>query len=163
MYEVDEGVRSRCSNARSKSVLKYLREMVKVCRYHRRRDLKLYYEEAWEFASQIIYGPLPARNLSPSTGSHPDSVISEVPAGFRSQNPISRWPLRKIIKRFSLPYQTWEIRYETLECAHIVVAPIDGPASKSRRCARCLADQLARKKKPVISIAAAPRKKAVSA
>jgi hypothetical protein len=141
-----------------KAVLKYLREMIGVCRRFNRRELVWEYQHAWEFAATIIYGPLPPRP-DYSTGHHPSTVATQFPSGFTRPE---KMPLRKIVKRFTRPYRSWEIRYETLECAHILMAPAGYSVSvKSRRCPHCAIAAALAKKKP--SSAAAPRSKAVSA
>ena len=151
-------------HVKDKRVLKYLREMIRICRHSNRRWVRMEYERAWEFAVQVIYGPLPVREDF-STGDRPDSIVSRVPAGFRSQHPLREWPLRKIVKRFSREWNHNTFKYETLECAHIVqVPPGYNIPVKSRRCAACLAETLAKKKKPAASVAEVPQqKKAVSA
>lgn len=158
MHEPDEESQRLRGHVKDKRVLKYLRDMIKVCRYNNRRWLRMEYERAWEFASQIIYGSLPQPEDF-STGHHPSTVATQLPEGFR---PSGRMPLRKIVKKFTQRYNTWEIEYETLECAHILtVAPGYRITPKSRRCPHCAIAAIAKKKKPAgVNVA---RNKAVSA
>jgi hypothetical protein len=163
MHELAGESRRLSSQRKDERILKYLRRQIRRCRDNNLRWARMYYEYGWEFASDIIYGPLPARDDF-STGESPSSIVSAVPAGFRSQHPVTQWPLKKIIKRFSREWNSRQIEYETLECSHIFIAPVGWSApNKSRRCPACLVEKLAAKKKPAVSIAEVPRKKAVSA
>jgi hypothetical protein len=159
MHQPPEGCLRVRGHYVEKRVLKYLREMIAVCKRHNRRDLVWEYTAAWEFASSKIYGPLPPRPEE-RTGAHPSTIVTPAPSGWMKP-PRYRMPLRKIVKRFTRPYQTWEISYETLECGHIVLAPAGHSLpAKSRRCAECTYPSAA-KRKSVASVV--PIKKAVSA
>ena len=151
MPVLDEDCQRHRGHKLDKAVLKYLREMIRICRYQNRRWLRMEYERAWEFAAITIYGPLPQPEDS-STGQHPDSVASQLPAGSSTTIRNTTWPLRKIVKRFRRPYQTWQIDYETLECLHILRAPTGySVPARSRRCPHCAAEKVqasAQKKRP---------------
>lgn len=156
MAVLDEDCK-RKGHTLEKSVLKYLDEMIQVCERKNRRWLRMDYERAWEFAATIIYGPLPEEENN-STGQHPDSVASQLPAGIFNSLPRTKWPLRKIVKRFSRPYNTWQVDYETLECLHILRAPVGySVPARSRRCPHCAADALTKKKKPASVQDATPK------
>ena len=151
------------------SVLKYLTKMVGICRRLRHREMRWYYEEAWEVAATKIYGPLPPRpeynlaglEISPSSGQHPQDVITRFPEGWTTRP--RTMPLRKIVKRFTRPWKNDVHTYETLECAHVLMAPAGYSVPvKSRRCPHCAIATMLAKKKPA-SVITPARRKAVTA
>jgi hypothetical protein len=138
---------------KDKSVLKYLREMVRLCRYHNRRWLRMDYERAWEFASQVIYGQLPPLE-DYSTGQQPQTVRTKFPAG--AARPPEPWPLKKVVKRFTLPWNGQDFSYETLECCHVIAGPVGWYAPvKRRRCIHCALAAAAQPKKKSAASASA--------
>jgi hypothetical protein len=144
-------------------ILKYLRKMIGICRRKNRRDMVWYYQEAWELASDRIYGTLPPReNLSGAIGYQPENLPLPIAAGPAPE--MRSRPLRKIVKLVIRPYRTWTLTYEQLECGHELLKP-DGysvPATR-RRCAACAREALSKKKKPAATVAAIARSKAVGA
>jgi hypothetical protein len=137
---------------RDKNALKYLREMISICRRHHRRDLMWQYESAWEFASTIVYGPLPPREQDLS-GCSFQPYNPPMPAPAPGPRPaIKEQPLRTIVSRFTRPYRTWMLEYETLECGHTLLAPVGySIPAKRRRCAECARLAKAQTKKPTAS------------
>jgi hypothetical protein len=135
-----------------KRALKHLREMIVLCRRKHRRDLAWYYEAAWDFASEIIYGALPPRDGLIS-GQHPETVRTKFPAG--AARPPDPWPLKRIVKRFTVPWNNNDFTYETLECYHIISGPVGySVPAKSRRCIHCALAAAQPKKKSVASASA---------
>lgn len=164
MPVADEGSSNTRGRVKDRRILKYLSDMIRIARRLNRREMKFYYEHGYEFAADRIYGAFPPRP-NYDTGQKPSDVVSPLPAGLVHPG-ASKCPLRKIVKKFSLPCNTWTLNYETLECAHVVLVPSGWSAKvKSRRCLRCYADKMAAKaakKKPAGS-AAEVKAKAVSA
>jgi hypothetical protein len=120
---------------RDDSILKYLRKMIRFCRDSQRRDMVWYYQEAWEFASSKIYGPLPPRKQDLlGTFYQPDNP--SVPEGFRPT--LRQQPLRKIVKINEHPHGFTTALWEMLECGH-ELARYPGYCNpvKSRRCIYC--------------------------
>jgi hypothetical protein len=165
MFDLDEGYRPGCRRCGPKHVLSYLRQMERISKQFKRRDMVWYYQEAWEFVALRIYGTLPPRaDLSHGLAFNPDQPpLPLPPAGPRPE--LKRQPLRKIMKLVTRPYRTWELTYEQLECGHELLAPVgySVPAT-SRRCLDCARAAMAKKKKPTSTCADAIAKaKAVGA
>jgi len=153
-------IRGRLKDQR---ILKHLRRMVVYCRNRHHRELGWYYAAGWEFAGEIIYGKLPPLR-GYSSGQHPATVRTQFPAG--AARPPAPWPIKKIVKRFTVPWNNNEYTYETLECSHILSAPTGySVPAKSRRCIHCAIATAAQPKKKSVASASAPiaKIKAVSA
>lgn len=134
-------------------ILKHLRKMSGYCRRKHRRDLCWYYDAGWEFAAEIVYGPLPARHDF-STGQHPETVRTKFPPG--AARPPAPWPLKKIVKRFTVPWNNYDYTYETLECYHILSAPVGySVPAKGRRCIHCAIAAASQSKKKSVASASA--------
>jgi len=149
-----------------KSVLKYLRDMITYCRRRNDRETRWYYEQAWEFAAAMVYGPLPARPQFNIKGLNlpadsPEQVATPwLPGSIRMAR--REMPLRTIVKRFTRNYNNFDYQYETLECYHILLAPVGySVPAKSRRCPHCAVAAMVAKKKPARADAA--KAKAVGA
>jgi hypothetical protein len=146
------------------SVLKYLRRMIVYSRNCRHREMGWYYSAGWEFAAEIVYGKLPPLR-GYSSGQHPSTVRTQFPEG--AARPPAPWPLKKIVKRFTVPWNNHDYTYETLECAHVLSAPVGySVPAKSRRCIHCaIAAGSQPKKKPAANVGAVPiaKPKAVGA
>ena len=144
------------------SILKYLRRMIVYCRICRHREMSWYYDAGWEFAAGIIYGQLPPLR-GHSTGQHPATVRTQFPEG--AARPPEPWPLKKVVKRFTLPWNNNDYTYETLECYHIISGPVGWSAPvKRRRCIHCALTAAQPKKKSAASaVAAIEKSKAVGA
>ena len=162
MYERSEESKHIRAHRLDQSILKYLRRMIAYSRDCHHREMRWYYSSGWEFAAQIIYGKLPPLQ-GLSEGAHPLTVRTQFPAG--ATRPPEPWPLKKIVKRFSVPWNGQDFTYETLECYHVIAGPVGWYAPVQRR--RCIHCALAAqpKKKSVASASAAPiaKDKAVSA
>jgi hypothetical protein len=151
---------------KDQAVLRYLRQMISVCRYKRHREMRWAYEHAWDFAAETIYGPLPARpeyNMRGLGALPPDPPKPTTPPIWKQQ--LQARPLRRIIRRFTeKDGSMWEV----LQCGHRVGtsgfeslwAAEPGTLAKSRRCDSC-AQESADKKKP--TAAAGTKTKAVTA
>ncbi|HEX3091622.1 MAG TPA: hypothetical protein VHW72_03300 [Candidatus Angelobacter sp.] len=157
--EESKRIRGRQKDQR---ILKHLRRMVVYCRNRHHRELGWYYAAGWEFAAEIIYGPLPPRE-GYTSGQHPETVRTIFPAG--AARPPAPWPLKKIVKRFTVPWNNHDYTYETLECCHILSAVGYSVPAKSRRCIHCAMAAAAQPKKKSVASASAPiaNSKAVSA
>lgn len=123
------------SDPTPKSVLGYLRDQMERCRLERRPDLERVYEEAWQLATNKVYGPLPPRwNPDSNCGAYPP--LRNRPVAVNNASPQWREefkarPLRKIVARDGLD--------EVLECGHrqwhYAFAGDRNP--KRRRCLEC--------------------------
>ena len=103
------------------------------------------YRDAWEFAAQVIYGALPPRKEYIYGYQPSNPPVPEPAPGPRPE--LKKQPLRKIVNRFTRPYRTWEIQYESLECGHILLAPAGYSAPvERRRCADCARAAIPNKK-----------------
>lgn len=106
------------ANSRSvKRVLAYLRDMAEFATRLRRRDMFRYYDEAWEFAAQHIYGRFPAEKplYAPAA-----PWVPPAPVAFEDR---PRWfqvkyscPYRKIVERVT--DNKSNPLYELLVCGH---------------------------------------------
>lgn len=173
---MDEDARSSHRSQRSldKSILQYLRQQIARCRQLGHREARWYYQAGFEFAATLVYGPLPARpdytlpgsNLLAGQERHPQQVETQTPEGWRDLFPqrFRRYPLRKIVKRFSVPWRGDVHSYETLECAHIVLMPAGySVPAESRRCVHCAIASALAKKKTARAGGTAAKSKAVGA
>jgi hypothetical protein len=163
MFDPDEGYRPVCRRCGPKHVLSYLRQMERVSKQFKRRDMVWYYQEAWEFVARRIYGALPPRaDLSHGLAFDPDQPPLPLPtSGPRPE--LKQQPLRKIVKLVTRPYRTWELTYEQLECGHELLASAGySVPAKRRRCPDCAREAMAKKKKPASADAVA-KSKAVGA
>jgi hypothetical protein len=150
-----------------KRVLNRLREMVRYCRDQNHREMRWYYEAGRDFATEIIYGKLPPRpeyNIAgldiSGGGQRPQDVVSHFPEGWTARP--KKMPLRRIVKRFHVPWNNNVYFYETLACYHIMLAPVGySVPAKSRRCPHCAVAAAMVKKKPASTTAA--KSKAVTA
>jgi hypothetical protein len=163
----DTAVRVR-SHAMDKRVLARLREMIRYCRDQNHREMRWYYEAGRNFAAEVIYGKLPpqpeynmAGFLNFTGGSQkPQDVVTRFPEGWTTRP--KKMPLCKIVKRFSVPWKNDLYTYETLDCQHILMAPVGySVPAKSRRCPHCAIAVAMAKKKPASTTA--PKSKAVTA
>jgi hypothetical protein len=159
-------------HALDKRVLSRLREMIRYCREKNHREMRWYYEAGRDFAAERIYGklpPPPEYNLTgldvSGGGKRPQDVVTRFPEGWTSLHAMARptkMPLCRIVKRFSIPWKNNAYTYETLECQHILMAPVGySVPAKSRRCPHCAIASAMAKKKPASTAAALS--KAVSA
>lgn len=136
------------------SVLQYLRRMIRYSREHHHREMQWYYSAGRDFAAEIVFGKLPPLQEN-SAGQHPSTVRTQFPAG--AARPPEPWPLKTIVKSFTIPWNGHDFTYETLECAHILSAPVGWHAPvKRRRCIHCALAAAQPKKKSVASVSAAP-------
>ena len=122
----------------ARAVLSYLKDMIELCRGLHRHDLVEQYSDAWEFAAQKIYGPLPARLPARGYYAQPTSKPSAPAPGWKKQ--MLAKPLRKIVARFTAVEDGLSIDYEQLECGHRLIAtidPPDSPQAQRRRCSEC--------------------------
>lgn len=141
-------------------VLHYLSDMIELCRRFHRPDLVTEYQEAWEFAATVIYGPLPARK--PNRGYYVQPDPQPVNTAYRRQ--MLAKPYRKISLRFSEVIDGVTIEYEQLACGHRVMAGVEipgEPPAQRRRCAECARE--AEAKKQPSSAEVVQRKKGASA
>jgi hypothetical protein len=129
---------------KDKRVLQYLREMIKLSRRFHRPDLVDEYQEVWEFAATIVYGPLPARK--PNRGHFVQPEPKPVNTAYRRQ--MMGKPYRKISLRFTEVIDGVTIEYEQLACGHRVMAGIEipgQPPAQRRRCSECAREAEAKK------------------
>lgn len=123
-------------------VLSYLRKMVRICRYKKHRELRWTYEEAWDFATNIIYGELPPRpqyNLR-GTGIIPPPEPKPL-TGYQVQ--MRQRPMRKVVSAMALDGEF----HLVLECHHHLrefICDPDAPMPQRRRCQQCI-DEVAKK------------------
>jgi hypothetical protein len=157
--QAEESKRIR-GHQKDQRILKHLRRMSAYCRKRHHREMQWYYDAAWEFAAETIYGKLPPVQ---GHGQHPATVRTQFPEG--ASRPAEPWPLKTIVKRFTVPWNNAAYTYETLECYHILPAPVGWTAPvKRRRCIHCALAAAQPKKKSVASASVAIAKsKAVSA
>lgn len=137
---------------KDKRVLQYLRDMIRLCRRFHRPDLADEYQDAWEFAATVIYGPLPARK--PPSGHYVQPEPKPVNTLWRRQ--MLAKPYRKIALRFTEVIDGTTIEYEQLVCGHRVMAGIEisgEPPARRRRCSECAREAEAKKKPTSASIA----------
>jgi hypothetical protein len=129
---------------KDKRVLRYLRDMINLCRRFHRPDLVSEYSDAWEFAASTIYGPLPARKTN--RGHYVQPEPKPVNTVWRKQ--MLAKPYRKISLRFSEVVDGVTVEYEQLACGHRILAgiPIPGePTAQRRRCSECAREAEAKK------------------
>lgn len=146
---LDGDVSRASGHALDKRVLKYLREMIRVSRNLRRRDMAWYYEEAWEFSARKIYGALPPRKED-LLGTFYRPANPAVPDSFRPR--ASQRPMRRIVKLNEHPHGCTTMKWEMLECGHeLMCTPGYSVPAKKRRCIYCafaVAQKRAAKKPP---------------
>jgi hypothetical protein len=149
MFDPDEGYRPDCRRCGPKHVLSYLRQMERVSKKFKRRDMVWYYQEAWEFVSRRIYGALPPRKQD-MLGTFYQPANPAVPENFRP--PVKQQPLRRIVQLNDHPHGLNTLKWEMLECGHeLMCAPGYSVPAKSRRCLYCAfaaAEKTAAKKRP---------------
>jgi hypothetical protein len=158
----DDEARS-LGHEKDKSVLEYLREMVRICQEQNHRDARIEYERVRDFVAQTIYGPLPPREQFPQAYEWKPDPKPATPPIWKQQ--LAARPLRRIIRRFT---ETDGSLWEILQCGHRVGtysfespwASQPGTLARHRRCVLC-GEQAAEKKQP--ASATALKKKAVTA
>lgn len=149
---VDERI-ARRGHFKDKSVLRYLRDMVKICRYANRRDLRIEYEIAWDFAAETIYGRLPGRRVWFPKGkpvlpeSEPHQQLTDW------QLDALKWPERKIVRS--------DDNFSLLDCGHRIFRNKRKKNGAMARCGDCYSGEVS-KKKPAASVRSVARKAALA-
>lgn len=121
-------------------VISYLRKMVRICRHKKHRELRWTYEEAWEFATDIVYGELPPRPQYNLRGIIPPPEPKPL-TGYQMQ--MRQRPMRKVVSAMALDGEL----HLLLECNHRIsefICDPDSPKPQRRRCQQC-ADLVAKK------------------
>jgi hypothetical protein len=136
MYVAEDSQLVRGRKSLDQSILKYLRRMISISKRKRRQDMQFYYEAAWEFSTDKIYGAFPPRATDLYGKRFYKPSNPEVPSGFRPVK--TSWPLRKIVKINHHPEGYGSAAWEMLECYHELRAfPGYSNPVKSRRCIYC--------------------------
>jgi hypothetical protein len=136
MYHAEDSQLVRGRKSLDHSILQYLRRMISISKRKRRQDMQSYYEAAWEFSTDKIYGAFPPRAVDLYGKQFYKPSNPEVPSGFRPVK--TSWPLRKIVKINHHPEGYGSAAWEMLECYHELRAfPGYSNPVKSRRCIYC--------------------------